>query len=367
MSEPRAYYNEIDPAAAAVLRQCIADGVIAPGIVDTRSIKDVQPDDLTGFTQCHFFAGGGLWSIAARMAGWPDERPLWTGSCPCQPFSAAGKGLGTDDPRHLWPDFYRLIRAGRPPVVMGEQVAGAAGYGWLDGVRADLALEGYASRGVDIPALAVDAPHERNRLYWIGVADADAGGRLADSDSAGQAEVRRDAGEIGSVQKAQRRPEHGAALSGRGNDPAERYVVDAPSIGRGEGRPEPELRSGWPAPAVADASGVTLGDAFGSRLEGQPRHGDDGARWSEPHRPASSADGRNGSFWSEAEWIVCHDGKARRTKSGLPLLVDGLPGRVDLWRVGGNAIVPVLAAEVIRAFLDVEASGHLLLDRKGGE
>lgn len=336
MTTPRAYYNDTDPAACAVLEQLIADGVIAPGVVDPRSIKDVQPDDLRGFTQCHFFAGGGLWSVAARMAGWPDSRPLWTGSCPCQPFSAAGKGLGTDDPRHLWPDFYRLIRAGRPPVVMGEQVAGAAGYGWFDGVRTDLAREGYASRGVDIPALAVDAPHERNRLYWIAVAKCE---RIRQLETAN--EVR---------------------AGGNAADAFDVDMVDLPSIGRREGGAEHELRSWRAAAAVANVSGVTLGDAFGSGLEGQPRHGDGRTGWQEPARPASPADGRIGSFWSDAEWIVCHDGKARRTKSGLPLLVDGVPGRVDLWRIVGNAIVPVLAAEVIKAFLDAEADERFRLN-----
>ena len=153
-----AYYNEIEPYAAQWLRNLIKAGHIADGEVDTRSIVDVRPADLASFTQCHFFAGIGGWSHALRLAGWPDGRPIWTGSCPCQPFSVAGKGAGVDDPRHLWPHFHRLISSVRPPVVMGEQVAGAAGYGWLDGVRADLEAEGYASRGVDIPACAVDAP-----------------------------------------------------------------------------------------------------------------------------------------------------------------------------------------------------------------
>ena len=165
--EMSAYYNEIEPYAAQWLRNLIKKGLIADGEVDIRSIVDVSPDDLRGFTQAHFFAGIGGWSHALRLAGWPDDRPIWTGSCPCQPFSVAGKGAGVDDPRHLWPHFHRLITAVRPPVVMGEQVAGAAGYGWLDGVRADLETEGYASRGVDIPACAVDAPHIRSRLYWI--------------------------------------------------------------------------------------------------------------------------------------------------------------------------------------------------------
>jgi len=357
-----AVYNEIDAAAAQILRYQIDNGVIAPGVVMTKSIKDIDPDELKGFTQVHLFAGGGLWSVAARIAGWPDDEPIWTGSCPCQPFSAAGKGGGTDDPRHLWPDFHRLIRARRPPIVMGEQVAGKAGYGWFDGVRADLARESFAGRTVDFPACSVDAPHQRNRLYWV----------------AGNMEY-------------------------------------APRIGWGEGRAEHDLRGGWPTPAGANASGVTLGDAFGARLEGQRGNGDSD-RGSNPGGSVAEADGpkrifpsnaafpvvqgqpstrnepdagkdeglyadtrsigrsergvfdgghdgpiavaahengRNGTYWSDSEWIDCHDGKARRAKSDIRFLVNGLPGRVDLWRVGGNAILPEVAAEVIGAVIDV--------------
>lgn len=80
-----AYYNEIDPFAAAWLEELVRAGHIAPGEVDTRSIEDVCPSDLRGFTQCHFFAGIGVWSYALRLAGWPDDRQVWTGSCPCFP------------------------------------------------------------------------------------------------------------------------------------------------------------------------------------------------------------------------------------------------------------------------------------------
>lgn len=118
-----AYYNEIDPFAAAWLRELVKAGHIAPGVVDERSIEDVCPNDLAGFGQCHFFAGIGVWSYALRQAGWTDDRPVWTGSCPCQPFSSAGKGKGFKDERHLWPIFFDLIRACRPRVVFGEQVA----------------------------------------------------------------------------------------------------------------------------------------------------------------------------------------------------------------------------------------------------
>ncbi len=162
-----AYYNEIDPVAGRFLRRLIAAGLIAPGVVDERSIEEVSPDDLEGYTQVHLFAGGGGFSLAARAAGWPDEHPLWTGSPPCQAFSPAGQRRGRNDPRHLWPHMRRLIAACRPPVVVGEQVAGAAGYAWLDEVHDDLRNEGYTLRAADLAASAVDAPHIRQRLYWI--------------------------------------------------------------------------------------------------------------------------------------------------------------------------------------------------------
>src|SRR5207244_503537 len=132
------YYNENDPFAVAALRGLIAEGLIAAGDVDDRSIKDVRPDDVRGYTQCHWFAGAGLWSVACRLGGWADDRPIWTASCPCQPFSVAGKGAGVGDARHLWPDLFRIVAAIRPAVLMGEQVSGSAGFNWFDGIAADL-------------------------------------------------------------------------------------------------------------------------------------------------------------------------------------------------------------------------------------
>ncbi len=161
------YYNENDPHAAAWLRELIRARLIPDGRVDGRSIAEVNPQDLEGFCQCHFFAGIGGWAYALRLAGWPDDEPVWTGSCPCQPFSVAGKRSGTDDKRHLWPAFRRLISQRKPATVFGEQTSGKAGRVWLCGVRSDMEADCYAIGAANLLAGGVGAPHKRPRLYWV--------------------------------------------------------------------------------------------------------------------------------------------------------------------------------------------------------
>jgi len=172
---PGAYYNEHDPYAAEWLRRLVAAGLIPAGDVDERDIRDVRRGDLVGHAQCHFFAGIAGWALALRLAGWPDDQPVWTASVPCQPYSIAsvahGGAQGDRDSRDLWPIFFSLARECRPPVLFGEQVPGAIGWGWWDRAALDLEGESYAAAALILRADAFGARHERRRIYWM----ADAG------------------------------------------------------------------------------------------------------------------------------------------------------------------------------------------------
>ncbi len=161
------YYNEWDSFAADWLRELIKDGLIPDGEVDSRSIADVRPEDLKGFTQCHFFAGIGGWSRALQLAGWSSDRPVWTGSPPCQPFSSAGKKSGGSDDRDLWPVWFDLIREHKPSTIFGEQVGASIRYGWLDRTQIDLESCDYAVGAIVLPAASIGAAHRRERLWFV--------------------------------------------------------------------------------------------------------------------------------------------------------------------------------------------------------
>ena len=291
------FYNDTDRHAAAWLRALIDGAHITGGIVDERPIQQLTGADLAGYERVHLFAGIAGWDYALRLAGWSG--PVWTGSCPCQPFSSAGRGGGASDERHLWPAFYRLIEECRPPVVFGEQVASKAGRAWLAGVRADLESLGYAVGCADLCAASVGAPHIRQRLYWV-----------ADTDEAGRE------GQWGASGHNGR-----AALAGRG---------EAGGMGDAEGTGREADASRFSMLHQQQGEGCAI---LGTRLlDGPMRSG--------------------AANWSRYDLIPCRDGKSRRVESGTFPLAHGLPARVGRLRGYGNAIVPQVAAEFVKAYME---------------
>jgi len=373
----KAFYNEIDPYAAEWLGNLSSQNLIVPGRVETRSIVDLKPKDLEGYQQAHFFAGIGGWSRALRLAGWPDDEEVWSGSCPCQPWSQAGKGKGEEDERHLWPAWFELIQECTPRVIFGEQVASDDGLRWLDLVYSDLELSGYAVWAADTCAAGVGTAHIRQRLYFVAYAEhsgvrervhvrsrqpqsekshTDRGGKareLADTKSRRAISTQQQrrvrsvkfesaigaARELGNPSSPRSRGNPGAVP--RAKTKIEREGIESRSLAH-----EPELAGA--ARLMGDSGGARspLGpgpeERFGAiRLEGS----------------AAPAPGATSGFWSDAEWWLCRDGKARPAKPGAYPLVDGLPrgmarlrpSRVGVLRGLGNAIVPQQAAVFIRA------------------
>ncbi len=342
-----AYYNEIEPYAAQWLRNLITRGLIAPGVVDERSIEDVTPDDLREFTQCHFFAGIGIWSLALRNAGWSDDRPVWSGSCPCQPFSSAGKANGFDDERHLWPAFHHLISECRPPAVFGEQVASKDADPWIDLVQADMEALGYAFGAVPFPSASVGAPHIRDRLYWVGERlDNTNGQRLGEARCSCPVN-----------QNAEQCSGNGVGLADTGCQRRQQVAGSAPcdeaADGR-TGRQRCQSNGDHESAGHGEVRGIGLGHAIGAGLEGYPGHEHNGNRSGRivtPEDRPIAAPGCTNGFWRDCDWLPFRDGKVRPIESGTQPLVDGNPTIVGRLRAYGNAINAVQAEEFIRAWL----------------
>ena len=299
------YYNDNDPYVCQWTRNLIAAGLIPKGTVDERPIQEVRPADLAGHRAVHLFAGIAGWARAIELAGWPESEEVWTVSCPCTPYSVAGRRCGEADERNLWPHALRLIQARHPQHVFGEQVAGAIRFGWLDGVFDDLEAEGYRCGAVVLPACGVGAPHIRQRLYWV-------------ADTA-----------------------HANGRPGTG-------WTDGPPIGNGRGLgnvDEPRLQG------RGDDAGQYAGQHASGKagtISGLADADSDGGRTVSRR----AAEGRAADFWSDSVLIPCADGKARRIGVGIQSLAHGVPARVGRLRAAGNSIVPPLAAEFVRAYME---------------
>lgn len=353
---PSVYYNEIDSYCAQWLRNLMDADLIPRGDIDTRSIEDVVPNELRGYTQCHFFAGLGGWPLALALAGWPSSWSIWTGSCPCQPFSVAGAGAGTADKRHLWPAWFHLIAQCRPSVIFGEQVAAAVKHGWLDGVCADLEGQAYAVGSSVLPACSVNAPHKRERLWFVAdthLSGFGAGGwqgqhsereartyvtqpfasALADDSGTGLAQRECERGVLRQV---------GAEPQGQDASYDARLVGHTYEFGAREGW---QQRSGQLRGTGSDSQTSSMGDADSRRPCAGPLSSPAG------HGHTVATNDRYGA-WDTAEWIFGHDGKARRVEPSIRLLAHGIPARVGKLRALGNAFVPQVAAEFIEAYIE---------------
>lgn len=301
-----ALYNDNDKFVCEWLESLAYCGVIADGYVECSPIQEVDPEMVSEFTQFHAFAGIGGWSYALQLAGVADDSPVWTGSCPCQPFSVAGKRKGTSDDRHLWPAWFALIRECLPPVIFGEQVASPLGREWLDSVSADLEGVGYAVGSADLCAAGVGAPHIRQRLWFVAYSISK---RLEGRES-----------EPGDDVKELSTTERGGSSVGRVAHPDSQDQSGRRVYGPGKGADESE------GAARERPAGLRQADS------GHPRPTD--------------------GFWRDPDWLFCRDEKFRPVEPGTFPLAHGIPARVGRLRGYGNAIVPQVAAVFIRAALD---------------
>jgi len=332
-------YNDNDPKVCAWASELVKAGHVAPGTVLCKSIKEVQADELRQANQVHLFAGILGWPLALRLAGWPDDRPVWTGSCPCQPFSAAGKRKGTADERHLWPDMLRLIAECKPATVFGEQVASRDGREWLAGVRADMEALGYAFGAADLCAASVGAPHIRQRLFWV-------------ADASNVAAQRRSIARIQPVASRQVASDT-REREWSGVDAASGSPVGGVGIAASD-RPQRQQQA-WAASRAVErtcvAGGMGNAESVGcERPSHTEEHGSVEIKWAHADPVARAGP------WSDYRLVYCIDEKTRRIEPSISPLVDGIPARVVRLRGYGNAIVPALAAAFVRAFMETEAA-----------
>jgi DNA (cytosine-5)-methyltransferase 1 len=259
-----------------------------------------------------------------------DGRPhagadLLTGGIPCQPYSCAGKQLGDDDDRALWPQMLRVVTEARPHWIVVENVAGFIGMA-LDGVLADLEAEGYECGTVVLPACAVNAPHRRDRVWVVAHASRARAGMEA-YRSRGQA------------LESARTLESAVFPQGDWAGGAEGINASFEDVANTNGA---RLEERQEQPARQERPTVERGDSFAYADRESPQRATESrrqrGRWqpeSELCRVAARLPARmDGHFDCEPD---------------IPRVATGIPNRAARLKALGNAIVPQVAYRLFQA------------------
>ena len=234
---------------------------------------------------------------------------LICGGYPCQPFSTAGKRAGAEDDRHLWPEFFRLIKEVRPAWVLCENVAGHISMG-LDSVLADLESEGYQQQVFLIPACAVGAHHRRDRI-WI----------VAHSNTF-------------SGSSAEQKREHERAKDG-GRSGENRLAAGEKPLAHAQGEQRREARESGVGRSIGatgtSSAPIDVADSSSQRQQGQGSN--ERSVNSTPHkeRQADRSNCGGKGFSKPGDWLP---------EPPVGRVANGVSGRVDRLKQLGNAVVP---------------------------
>ena len=298
---------------------------------------------------------------------------ILTGGFPCQPYSAAGKRKGKDDDRHLWPHMLRCIREVRPRWVVGENVFGLVTWNAgmvFEEVCADLESEGYSVQPFVLPAAAVNAPHRRDRVWFVAYHDGELHGHTEQRESRYDASIQGAPSErIVADANDARTNEHlrsqrtGATSNGeqrlaqfeRGQDGRDGIATDATdtddrkqSRTADDGRTNEQRREAaiWLEFAgFSDYENATNPQSAGIPRECQRRSGE-----VQPHGRSGRAIQTNFEDFPTVAPICSGD-------DGLPHELDGITfpkWRAESIKGYGNAIVPQVAMQIFRAIEQYE-------------
>ena len=293
-----------------------------------------------------------------------------SGGFPCQPYSSAGKRLGKEDDRHLWPEMLRCIREVQPKWVVGENVLGLVNWNGglvFDEVQADLEAEGYEVQPYVLPAASVNAPHRRDRVWFVAYSNKCNDGRTPRKDEreSGAERVQerdevRQSIESSEVQRNAPDSDHGFSNEQEGQVQAGRHTFerggkqDAPNSD--SGRLERAEESGWNSVNV-ERKGISRNapdsdnELRQRRDESTEERRQDKGERAEPL--GNNQQGRESGNWQNfpTKPPICGG------DDGLPRELDGITfpkWRNESIKAYGNAIVPQVALQIFKTIAQYE-------------